>query len=64
MDIAKGEIPNLPRMGPATQISKPILPIESQIVPFSPVWWYYDPYNFYPTFKPSYMRPICPNTLY
>ena len=64
MDIVKGEIPNLPRVGPATLISKPIWPIESQIVPFAPVWRYYHPYSFYPTFKPSYMRPIYPNTLY
>ena len=64
MDIVKGEIPNLPIMGLATPISKPILPIESQIVPFAPVWRYYHPYSFYPTFKPSYMRPIYPNTLY
>ena len=64
MDIVKGEIPNLSIMGLATPISKPILPIESQIVPFAPVWRYYHPYNFYPTFKPSYMRPIYPNNFY
>ena len=64
MDIVKGEIPNLPLMALATPISKPILPIESQIVPFAPVWRYYHPYNFYPKFKPFYMRPIYPNTFY
>ena len=64
MDIVKDEIPNLPIMEPATPISKPTLPIEPRIVPFASVWPYYHPYNFYPTFKPSYMRPIYPNTLY
>ena len=64
MDIVKDEIPNLPSMEPATPISKPTLPIEPRIVPFASVWPYYHPYNFYPTFKPSYMRPIYPNTFY
>ena len=62
MDIVKDEIPNLPSMEPATPISKPILPIEPRIVPFASVWPYYHPYNLYPTFKPSYMRPIYANT--
>ena len=64
MDIVKDEIPNMSSIGPATPISKPILPMESLIVPFAPVWPYYHPYNFYPTFKPSYMRPIYPKTFY
>ena len=64
MDIVKDEIQNLPIMEPATPISKPTLPIESRIVSFASVWPYYHPYNFYPTFKPSYMRPIYPNTFY
>ena len=62
MDIVKDEMPNMPSMGPATPISKPTLPIEPRIVPFASVWPYYHPYNFYPTFKPSYMRPIYANT--
>ena len=64
MDIVKGEIPSLHSMEPATPISKPFLPMKSRILPFAPIWPYYYPYNFYPTFKPSYMRPIYPNTLY
>ena len=59
MDIVKGEIPSLHSMEPATPISKPM---KSQILPFAPIWPYYYPYNFYPTFKPSYMRPIYANT--
>ena len=57
MDIVKGEIPSLHSMEPATPISKPFLPMKSQILPFTPIWPYYQPYNFYPTLNPKEVFP-------
>ena len=56
MDV-ESEMPILP-MVPAVPISKPIMPMESRIVPVAaPVWPFYNPYNFYRKTSPYQTKP-------